>query len=256
MSWKPLIIFFTVLFTIAFGAASCESLSPPSSSPALSQTSGIFNQQNTGIWVTGKGKVSVVPDVAVLNLGVEAQAESVAEAQSQAATAMAAVVAELDRFGIDDKDIKTQYFSIAPVRRWSEKDGQEILVGYRVTNTVTVKVRNIDDTGPIIDAAAAAGGDYIRINNISFTVEDPSAYYDDARAMAMADAWEKAEQLADLADVRLGKPTYISESTVSTPVVKDFYPGAPAPAPAAPTTSITPGETEISISVQVTYSIE
>ncbi|HEY51750.1 MAG TPA: SIMPL domain-containing protein [Dehalococcoidia bacterium] len=256
MGWKSLIIFLMVLFTIALGAAGCESLSPPSSAPsALSQVSGILNQQNTGIWVTGEGKVSVVPDVAILNLGVESQAESVATAQSQAATAMAAVVAELDRFDIADKDIKTQYFSITPVRRWSEKDGQEILIGYRVTNTVTVKVRKIEDTGPIIDAAAVAGGDYIRINNISFTVDDPSAYYDDARVRAMADASEKAKQLADLANVKLGKPTYINESGVSTPVVKDFYPEAAIPAPAAPT-PISPGETEISISVQVTYSIE
>jgi len=257
MSWKSLIIFFMVLSTIALGVAGCESLSPPSSAPgALSQVRGILNQQNTGIWVTGEGKVSVVPDVVILNLGVEAQAESVAAAQSQAATAMAAVVAELDRFGIANKDIKTQYFSITPVRRWSEKDGQEILIGYRVTNTVTAKVRKIDDAGPVIDAAAAAGGDYIRINNISFTVDNPSAHYDGARVRAMADAAAKAKQLADLANVKLGKPTYISESGVSVPVVKDFYPGAAIPSPAAPPTSISPGETEISISIQVVYSIE
>jgi len=255
MSWKSLNVLLAVLLVVVFGTAGCESLSPPSSvSRAPSTASGIFNQQNTGIWVTGEGKVSVVPDVAILNLGVEAQANSVAEAQGQAATAMTAVAAELSRFGVAEKDIKTQYFSIAPVRRWSEKDGREILIGYRVTNTVTAKVRQIEDTGAIIDAAAIAGGDYIRINNINFTVDNPAPYYDEARELAMADAKTKAEHLADLANVKLGRPTYINESGASIPVVREFYAGVPAPA-AAPT-PISPGETEIRLSVQVVYSIE
>jgi uncharacterized protein YggE len=200
--------------------------------------------------------VSAVPDVAILNLGVEAQADSVAKAQGQAATAMNAVVAELTRFGIAEKDIKTQYFSIAAVRRWSEEDGREILIGYQVTNTVTAKVRKVDDTGAIIDAAAEAGGDYIRINNISFTVDNPTAYYDGARVRAMADAAAKAKQLADLAKVKLGKPTYISESGAYLPVVRDFYAEAAMPAPAAPPTLISAGEMEIRLSIQVVYSIE
>ncbi len=255
MRWKSLTVLFVVLLTIAFGAAGCESLSPPSAATgAFPQVSGIFNQQNTGIWVTGEGKVSVVPDVAVLNLGVESQAESVAEAQGQAATAMTAVVEEFNRFGVAEKDIKTQYFSIAPVRRWSEKDGQEILLGYRVTNTVIAKIRKIEDTGAIIDAAARAGGDYVIINSISFTVDNPTAHYDGARVRAMADAAAKAKQLADLGNVKLGKPTYISESGASIPVVRDFYPEAAMPA--APSTPISPGETEIRLSVQVVYSIE
>ena len=257
MNWKSLIVLSVVLLTIAFGATGCESFSPPSSASGTSSlVGGIFNQQNTGIWVTGEGKVGVVPDVAILNLGVEAQADSVAEAQRQAATAMTAVVAELDRFGVAEKDIKTQYFRIAPVRRWSEKDGREILIGYRVTNTVTTKVRKIEDTGAIIDAAASAGGDYIRINNISFTVDDPSAYYEEARELAMADAKTKAEQLADSGDVKLGKPVYISESRASVPVVREFYGEAAMPTMAAPPTPISPGETEIRLSVQVVYSIK
>ncbi|MQY80876.1 MAG: DUF541 domain-containing protein [Dehalococcoidia bacterium] len=257
MNWKSLIVLSVVLLTIAFGATGCESFSPPSSASGTSSlVSGIFNQQNTGIWVTGEGKVGVVPDVAILSLGVEAQADSVAEAQRQAATAMTTVVAELDRFGVAEKDIKTQYFSIYPVRRWSEKDGREILIGYRVTNTVTTKVRRIEDTGAIIDAAASAGGDYIRINNISFTVDDPSAYYEEARELAMADAKTKAKQLADSGDIKLGKPVYISESRASVPVVREFYGEAAMPTMAAPPTPISPGETEIRLSVQVVYSIK
>ena len=255
MRWKLLL---TVILALALiGIAGCETLSPPSSvSETRSPVSSIFNQQSTGIWVTGEGKVSVVPDVAILSLGVQVQTESVAEAQSYAVATMTTIVAELDNFDVAQKDIKTSQFSIAPVRRWSEKDGREILLGYRATNTVTAKVRKIEDTGAIIDAVARAGGDYTVINSISFTVDDPSAHYEEAREMAMADAKAKAEQLADLSDVRLGKPTYINETGAYMPVARDFYAEGVMQAPSAAPTPISVGETEVRLSVQVVYSIQ
>ena len=192
----------------------------------------------------------------ILSLGVEAQSATVAEAQSQASTAMTAVVAELDRFGIDEKDIKTRQFSIYPVRQWSERDAKEILIGYRVTNMVTAKVRKVDDTGAIIDAATRAGGDFIRIDSISFTVDDPSPYYKEAREKAMADAEAKAKQLAELGGVKLGKPVYINESGGYVAVQPPYYgEGIPAPAPVAPT-PISPGETEVTLTVQIVYNID
>ena len=176
-----------------------------------------------------------------------------AEAQEQAVEAMEAVMGELDKHGVADKDIKTQYYSIYPVRKW-DKD-REILIGYRVTNMVTVKIREIDDTGVIIDDVAEVGGDYTRINSISFTVDDPTSYYEEVREKAMEDAENKAEQLADFSGVILGKPTYINEGTIYSPVTRDVYYGeAGAPAPET-TTPISPGETEIRLTVQVVYSI-
>ena len=255
MNRKLLLAISLALVMITVGVVGCNgAFSFPEAQQASPEAGGvIISQQNSGIWVTGEGKVSVVPDVAILNLGVEAQAATVAEAQHQAAEAMEAVMNVLDNHGIADKDIKTQYFSIYPVRRW-EQD-KEILIGYRVNNMVTVKVRKVDDTGIIIDAVAKAGGDYIRINSIGFTVDDPTRYYGETREKAMADAEAKAEQLADLAGVNLGKPTYISEGSISLPVTRDYYPEAvPAPAPSLVTT-ITPGETEIRLTVQVVYSI-
>jgi len=224
--------------------------------PELTESGNIIiNQQNTGIWVTGEGVVSVVPDVAVLNLGVETQEKTVAEAEQQAAEAMAAVMAVLDEQGVAEKDIKTQYFSIYPVRSW--QNDVETLVGYRVSNIVTVKIREIADTGSIIDAVTQAGGDYTRFNSISLTVDDPTDYYDEVREKAMEDAAGKAKQLAKLAKVDLGNPTYISESNISIPTSYDFYRGGAEMAPVpAPTTSISPGETEIRLTVQVRYGIE
>jgi len=246
------------LALITVGVVGCAGDFGFPESPQLPELPGsgniILSQQNTGIWVSGEGTVSVVPDVAILSLGVEAQSETVAEAQQQAAEAMEAVMAVLDEQGVAEKDIQTQRFRIRP--KWD--NNEEIIIGYQVTNTVTVKVRNIDDIGAIIDAAATAGGDYIRINSISFTIDDPTEYYEDVRELAMEDAEAKAKQLAKLGGVSLGKPTYINEGGMYLPVPRDFYreSGAwPVPAP-APSTPISPGEEEIRLTVQVVYGIE
>ncbi len=228
-------------------------------SVALGETeSGLrlsLNNQQEGIWVNGSGKVSAVPDIAILRLGIEAQEASVAYAQEQANQAMNAVKSVLDSSGIDEKDIQTQYFNIQRVTRWDEREGREVVIGYRVTNMVMAKIREMGKVGAIIDAVAMAGGDLTRIDGISFTIDDSSAYLDQAREKAMADAASKAEQLAEMAGVKLGKPTYIVENTsYPYPVYRqDFYEGvAAAPAMETP---ISPGELEINVNVQIAYAI-
>jgi uncharacterized protein YggE len=133
---------------------------------------------------------------------------------------------------------------------------KEEVVGYRVTNVVSVKVRDIEKTGSIIDVVAAASGDLTRINSIGFTVDDPTPYYEEARAQAIAYAKAKAEQLADLTGVDLGEPTYISESSYY--YSPNYYRGDVAYDEAVPATetSISPGELEISATVQIAYSID
>lgn len=254
MGKNYLLVIGFVLIVLALVVTGCDARLPGTSFPEPTTSAGIIlSQQNTGIWVTGEGKVSVVPDVAILSLGVEAEATTVVEAQRQAAEAMEAVMNKLDEHGVDEKDIKTQRFRINP--RWDRN--RRSIVGYQVTNMVTAKIREVDDTGIIIDAVAKAGGDYTRINSISFTVDDPTDYYEEVREKAMDDAEAKAKQLAKLGGVSLGKPTYISEGRISPPVPRDFFregvlPAAPAPAP----TPISPGETEIQLTVQVVYSIK
>ncbi len=207
-----------------------------------------------GIQVTGTGKVSVVPDVSVLSLGVSAQAATVAEAQTQAATAMQGVMSSLRGGGVADKDIQTQNFSIQQVTRWDDKQLKEVVIGYLVVNTVTAKIRQVEKTGDIIDSVASAGGDLTRINGISFTVDNPASFYTEARNQAMADAKARASQLASLGGVKLGKPVLISESGAYNP--------PPIPIRVdigkvigAPETPISTGQMEITLSVQVNYDI-
>ena len=220
-------------------------------------STGIVNQQNVGIWVSGSGDVTVVPDIAVLNLGVYVQMDTLEAAQAQAAESMAAIMAALESSNIDEKDIQTSNYGISPMWNW-DKDGNRYLYGYYVSNAVTVKVRNTDNTGSIIDAVVDAGGEYTVINGISFTVDNTEAYYTEARAKAIANAIAKATQIAELTGVTLGEPNYIVDnSSYNGPIY--YYPTydtSAIKAEGGAPTSISTGEVKISTSIQIVFDIK
>jgi uncharacterized protein YggE len=240
------------LVLTAVGLTGCSPSDTAGAAAAL-ETVNVSSQQ-AGIWVTGQGKVSTAPDVATVRLGIEAQEQTVAEAQARAAEAMNKVEDALTGAGVAAKDIQTQYFSVHQVTRWDRDTEQETVIGFRVVNTVAAKVRDIDRVGEVLDAVIAAGGDLTRIDGISFSVDDPTAFHEQAREEAMQDARDKAEQLARLAGISLGQATYISESSFGVPTP---YPmsGAMRSFDEAAVTSISPGELDITLSVQVIYSI-
>ncbi len=258
-----LILSGVMLVVILIGAGGCvvgegAQVSPPTITGYVGTPDFggvIYSQQQVGLWVTGEGKSNATPDLVLLSLGIEAEAKTVAQAQRDAAQAMDEVMKALKANGVAEKDIQTQRFSIYPVRKWIEDEQREIIIGYRVTNIVFAKIRQIDKAGPVIDAVAQAGGDLTRIDNIGFTIDDPTPYYKEARAKAIEDAIAKARQMADSADIKLGKLLYISESTPYVPpvVVRDFVMKAEGAAP--PTTPISPGELEIQVTVQMVYDI-
>lgn len=213
--------------------------------------------QQQGIWVTAEGKVPVTPDIAVISMGVEAQAATVAEAQAQAAAAMDSILAALKNAGVEDKDIQTQYFSIYPVTRWYSDEEKEEVTGYRVSNTVSVKIRDISKAGDIIDAVAVAGGDNTRINNIQFDVEDKTEYYAEAREIAVKYAKTKAEQIAEAAGISLGDIIYITETTYTPgPIYRNYDMAVSEASAQGVGTSISTGELELSTSVQVNFAIK
>ncbi|MBI4297579.1 MAG: SIMPL domain-containing protein [Chloroflexi bacterium] len=214
----------------------------------------ISNQQ-MGLWVSGSGTVSAAPDVAQLSVGVEVQDKTVADAQRRARDAMNAIRKVLLDSGVAEKDIKTTSFNIYQVTQWIDRLGQEEIVGYRVSNMISVKVRNLDNVGAIIDGVAEAGGDVTRINSISFSVDDPTLFLTQAREEAMKDAMAKAKQMAELAEVTLGKPIYITEgSSYSVPTPYPYamkaMEGAAAPTP------ISAGENQFTVTVQIVFAIE
>jgi uncharacterized protein YggE len=243
------------LILVVVGVSGCSSEGTTFSGGTL-EIKGNLNGQQEGIWVNGEGKVTAVPDVSILRLGIEAQETTVAEAQAQAKAAMEQVMTALKSNGVAERDIQTQYFNIQRVTRWDNDKQQEIVIGYRVTNMVTAKIREVAKAGTVIDAVAVAGGDLTRVDSIGFTVDDPKAYYAEARQKAVADAEAKAKQMADLTGVKLGKPTYISESSyVPSPIYRQDMIAKAEAAPAVET-PISPGEMEITLNVQLAYDID
>jgi len=214
----------------------------------------LYGQQQVGIWVTGEGKATATPDVVLLNLGVEAEAKSVAQAQKDAAEAMTKVIRALKERGVAEKDIQTTRFSIEPVTRWIEKENRPEIIGYKVTNIVLAKIREVEKAGNIIDAVAEAGGNLTRITNISFAVDNPAELYNQAREKALQDAMSKAQQIAGVTNTKLGKLIYVSEGVPYTPpVIRDY---AFKAAEVVPSTPISPGELEFRVNVQMVYKID
>jgi uncharacterized protein YggE len=212
--------------------------------------------QGSGVHVTGTGKVSAMPDLAVLSMGVEAIEPTIAEARTVAAQAMEGMIAQLNALGVDDNDISTSYFNIQPQYQYFERE--QTLTGYRVTNTLTVEIRDLDLVGPVIDGAVEAGGNATRINNVSFTIEDGRALAEQARTLAVQDAVNKAGQYADAADFKLGNVVFITEFGGNVYPMEEarFMDGAVASQSSLPPTQILAGEMDVTVSVQIVFGIE
>ena len=151
-----------------------------------------------------------------------------------------------------EEDIQTSNYSIYPEYEYRENQTPRI-TGYRVDNTLLVKIRDLERAGEVLDAATAAAGDEVRVNGVSFVLEDNDALVVAARAAAWEDAKAKAEQLAELAEVRLGAPITISESVGSIPVPM-FARAEVAPGDVA--TPIRPGQETVSVDLTVTFAID
>jgi uncharacterized protein len=216
-----------------------------------------INGQQVGLWVSGEGKQTVTPDLAIINIGIQTQEVTVADAQAKTAEAMDKLIAALKLQGVDEKDIQTASFSISQVTRWDNDKNESVVTGYSVSNTVTVKIRDIKKAGVTIDAAAAAGGDLIRVNGITFTVDDPTAAYNQARDKAIQNAMDKAKQIAEKSGAKLGKITYITESNSYYPVYRsyDSYKAEAVGAPGV-VTHVSAGEQDVTTTVQISYAID
>lgn len=161
------------------------------------------------VTVVGEGVVNIEPDVATARIGVVVLRTTVREASSEANAIMQAVKAALLAQDVEEKDIQTRHFNIYAERYGPEGPLQEDQVQYRVSNAVDVTIRGLDNIGGILDAAIEAGAN--DIGNIRFSLENPAAVETEARAMAVADARAKAEELAGLLDTTVGEATEISE---------------------------------------------
>jgi uncharacterized protein YggE len=234
----------TLLAGLAFG---------PGNRPAAAQTGDIIQPT---VNVSGEGRVSAKPDMAIVSAGVSARGSSVAEAMDQANQAIDRVRASLQANGIAERDIQTSSISVSPqYSRSTGPDAPPQIVGYQASQQLQIRIRDINAIGKVIDDAAAAGGDLFTLSGLRFTIADPTSLQSQAREQAMAKARAKAEELARLGGLTLGSPIAINEGAEPpTPVLiarsTEFAAPAAAPAP----TGVSAGELEIVVTVQVSYA--
>jgi uncharacterized protein YggE len=226
--------------TIAPGRATAQTPTPASAEPLRSIT------------VIGEGKVSAKPDQAQIQVGVETIASTVQEATKENNAKMAAILAALKKLGIADKDIQTSNFSIY-LERMPERElsATSEVNRYRVSNQVRVIVRDLNNVSNVIDQVVEAGAN--NIWGVNFTIGDPKDLQATARAAAVADAKAKAQELAKLTDVSVGKVLSVSEIIGASPLFPTALRAAEGLGGGAP---VEPGEVELTVQLQVVYAIE
>ena len=182
------------------------------SGPATGLTADADTRQVT---VVGAGQVQGTPDTLTVNASMEFLAPDATTAMNQTNERQQAVIDELIGLGVDRADIATTEANLQP--QFGPED--DTITAYRATNSVNVKIRNLDQASDAIGLIVATGGNATRINSISYSIEDDSQLVRDARARAFRDAEDRADQYAELAGLSLGKVISISESGGPTPPV-------------------------------------
>ena len=242
--------------TPAVGASAAQpglsgNVSTNGNSAGFAQTVISSDGHIMGITVSGQGEAAGAPDLATVNLGVEAFRNTVQAAREDAAAAMNQAIAVLRDRGIEERDIQTSSFNIYP--RY-DQNGHNI-TGFQVSNQATVKIRDLNALGSIIDEVVAAGGDLTRFQGVSFSIENPKPLEEQARAAAVADLTAKANQLASLTGVQLGRLVSISESggfPYPVPVAERAF----AAQDVASATNIVPGEVQVMVTLNATFAIQ
>jgi uncharacterized protein YggE len=211
--------------------------------PALAQT-----VPPPAIAVTGEATVSVPPDQAQIDGGVTSDAKTAREASDANNAAMGKVLLALKGAGIEEKDYQTSRLSLQP-QYAPNRAGPSPIVGYRASNRVTIRLRDVTKVANVIDVLAGAGAN--DIGGIHFMVAQASKHLDEAREKAIADARRKAEIYAKAAGVTLGEPISISEEGAPTPLFR----GKMA-APMAAGAPVAQGEETLSVMVHVSWAIK
>lgn len=208
--------------------------------------------ETPSIAVSGQGRVLVTPDIANVVLGVEVRNPALAPAQAEAATRIDAVLALLKGAGIAETDIRTVQYSIQPLTRVEDNGRRVVSDGYLVLHLLEVTFRDLKSLGARLDQATQAGATTVR--SLQFDLSNPAAATNQARERAIADARQRADHLAQLTGVTLGRPISIIEGGGPVQPIPVAIPARTEAAPGA--TPIEPGQAEVRLFVQVRYAIQ
>jgi uncharacterized protein YggE len=201
--------------------------------------------------VSGEGKEIVVPNIAEIRIGVISEGLDLTELQKENSEKMNRIINFLKEKGIDEKDVKTENYSVTPKYDYSKSPYR--IVGYTISQDLKVKIKDLSKIGEVLSQSVNYGA-----NNVSgpnFTVDDKEVYLEKAREKAIKNAKEKAEKIAKAAGFKLGKIVSITESSPFEPIpvmLKEM--GAGGPLISQP--QIEPGSQEIKVQVTITYEIK
>ncbi len=251
LKWTKIVLVVLAVFLAAEALGSLKSLK--SVDPAYNSIS-----------VSGEGEIVAQPDVATFSFSVSADAKSVTEAQGEVTEKMDSILEGLEAMGVEEKDIKTTDYSIWPKYKYEPlicsptycPPSRQVEDGYTVTHSVSLKIRETGEAGKALALVGERGA--TNLSGISFVVDDPDKIFEEARALAITDAKDKAEALSKKLGVRLVRVVSFYDNTgggipyygEAMGMGGDMVRNVKAPAPTIPM-----GENKIVVNVTVVYEI-
>lgn len=203
--------------------------------------------------VSAEAEAKRVPDIATVSAGVVTQAVDGNAAMRQNAEQMSKVMTAVKAAGIADKDVQTSGINLNPQYTYKENEAPKI-IGYQASNTVSLKVRDIAKLGKVLDALVAQGAN--DINGPSFSIDQPEPVYDEARVAALKKAQARAETYAKSLGLKVRRIVSISEGRSGGGVVRPMMMAASMrSAKAEMDTQVAPGESTLSITLDVTFEL-
>lgn len=216
-------------------------------------TIGYADKQERTIVVSGQGKVTATPDIAITDMGLTSDAATVSEAQKKNTETMNQVVAKLKTLGIADKDIKTASYNIYPQYDYTDKGS--VLKGYQVSQTLEIKIRNLEKANEVL----ALAGEF-NLNNVSglqFTIDDKDVYIAQARQLAIQKVAAKAKTLSQALGVKVVAIVSYNEysNDSQTPVYYGMGGSVDSAKAVMPAPQIQAGSNDVILNVDVTLEI-
>jgi uncharacterized protein YggE len=232
-----------------FGALMLGALSW--TAPAAAQQASITQTiAGTRLDINATGDVTRVPDIAIISAGVVTRSATATGALQEAADRMQRVATALRRAGVEERDIQTGTISLNPEYRYPENQSPQ-LTGYSASNQLTIRFRDIRNSGKILDALVAEGAN--QINGPNLTIDKPEAALDEARAKAIAIGRARADLYARSLGMRVTRIVSVNESGGSYPPPIPVMMEARA---ASAMTKIEPGEQKLQVSVAMTFELQ
>lgn len=210
------------------------------------------------ITVSAEGKTAVVPDIALIKIGVTSEGQKIEKIIKENTDKINAILKEVKALGIAEKDLETISYSLSPRYEWTDK-GERVSKGYALNQEIKVKIRDFDNIGNILEKSASLGANLI--GDLAFTVDDPEAVREQAVEKAIEKAKAKAKIIAEKSGLRLGRVINMYEDYYSSPVayeskmmMSEGIGGMGGGVSAAP--EIQPGQQEITVKVNLVYQVK